>query len=65
MKVSRASPPPQELGIPTANVDPSAVAAALAEAVTGIYAGWARLSSSPEVHKTVGACGAGGPPGGP
>ncbi|GLC66519.1 hypothetical protein PLESTF_000439300 [Pleodorina starrii] len=43
----------KELGIPTANLDPAAVAAALAEAVTGIYAGWARLGSSPEVHKTV------------
>ncbi|KXZ54475.1 hypothetical protein GPECTOR_4g540 [Gonium pectorale] len=43
----------KELGIPTANVDPAVVAAALAEAVTGIYAGWARLGSSPTVYKTV------------
>ncbi|EFJ52248.1 hypothetical protein VOLCADRAFT_103251 [Volvox carteri f. nagariensis] len=42
-----------DLGIPTANVDPEAVAAALAEAVTGIYAGWARVGNRPEVHKTV------------
>ncbi|KAG2426248.1 hypothetical protein HXX76_013006 [Chlamydomonas incerta] len=43
----------KELGIPTANVCPSAVAKHLAEAVTGIYAGWARVGQRPEVHKTV------------
>ncbi|GLI60027.1 hypothetical protein VaNZ11_002092 [Volvox africanus] len=43
----------KELGIPTANVDPAAVAGSLAEAVTGIYAGWARVGERPEVHKTV------------
>ncbi|GIL92321.1 hypothetical protein Vretifemale_19858 [Volvox reticuliferus] len=43
----------KELGIPTANVDPAAVAGSLAEAVTGIYAGWARVGDKPEVHKTV------------
>ncbi|PNH06925.1 Riboflavin kinase, partial [Tetrabaena socialis] len=35
------------------NVDPAVVAAALSEAVTGIYAGWARVGARPEVHKTV------------
>ncbi|KAG2486461.1 hypothetical protein HYH03_014908 [Edaphochlamys debaryana] len=43
----------KELGIPTANVDRDAVSAALAEAVTGIYAGWARLGSGTQVYKTV------------
>jgi riboflavin kinase len=31
----------RELGIPTANVDPDVLIAALAEAVTGVYVGWA------------------------
>jgi riboflavin kinase len=46
--------PPQELGIPTANVDPAAVHSALADAVTGIYAGFARVGDKPDVYLTVG-----------
>ena len=41
----------QELGIPTANLDAEAVAATLSDAVTGIYYGWAGVSSDPAVHK--------------
>lgn len=40
---------PQDLGIPTANVDSVALAGVLASAVTGIYAGWATVGSSPQV----------------
>ena len=36
-----------QLGIPTANLDPTAIATALAGAVTGIYCGWASL---PTLH---------------
>jgi riboflavin kinase len=43
----------RELGIPTANVEPGAVAEALAEAVTGIYAGWASVGATPEVVPMV------------
>lgn len=35
------------LGIPTANLDPAAVAAALDSAVTGVFAAWARLGAGP------------------
>lgn len=40
----------KELGIPTANVDPTSLQGQLAEAVTGIYAGWASVGASPGVH---------------
>ncbi len=43
----------QELGIPTANVDADALRSLLAEAVSGIYAGWASVGDSPTVYKTV------------
>ena len=43
----------QELGIPTANLDREALQGALAEAVSGIYLGWAAVGSSPEVHQMV------------
>jgi hypothetical protein len=43
----------QELGIPTANVDSESLRACLAEAVTGIYAGWASVGSSPACYKMV------------
>lgn len=39
----------QELGIPTANVDSDSLRSSLAEAVTGIYAGWASIGDSAEV----------------
>jgi riboflavin kinase len=38
----------KELGIPTANLDAAAVRGALAEAVTGIYGGWARVGGDGE-----------------
>ena len=41
----------RQLGIPTANLDPASLHGALAEAVTGIYAGWASVGSSSEVYK--------------
>ena len=41
----------QDLGIPTANVDAGSLAAALAEAVTGIYAGWASIGTSEQVRE--------------
>jgi hypothetical protein len=44
---------PQELGIPTANVDGESLRSALAEAVTGVYAGWASLGLSPQVYPMV------------
>ncbi|KAK2077510.1 hypothetical protein QBZ16_004355 [Prototheca wickerhamii] len=42
----------RELGIPTANLDDASLKSSLAEAVTGIYAGFASIGSSPAVHKT-------------
>lgn len=41
----------QELGIPTANVDADALRHSLAEAVTGIYCGWASIGQSGQVCK--------------
>lgn len=41
----------KELGIPTANLETIALQGALAEAVTGIYAGFASIGSSPTVYK--------------
>lgn len=43
----------QELGIPTANVDSDGLRHSIGEAVTGIYAGWASVGSSSDVHKMV------------
>lgn len=47
----------KELGIPTANLDMDIVDKMLkengAELQTGIYYGWAKLSSSNEIHRTV------------
>ena len=43
----------QDLGIPTANVDSSSLGETLAEAVTGIYAGWASVGSAMEVYPMV------------
>jgi riboflavin kinase len=40
----------QELGIPTANVDADSLRHSIAEAVTGIYCGWASVGSSSEVR---------------
>lgn len=40
----------KELGIPTANVDADALRTSLAEAVTGIYCGWAGIGSSAQVY---------------
>jgi riboflavin kinase len=48
----------QELGIPTANVDAASLRAELAEAVTGIYCGFASIGASKEVHKMVMSIGA-------
>lgn len=45
----------QELGIPTANVDADALRQSLAEAVTGIYCGWASIGSSGQVRMTPAA----------
>jgi hypothetical protein len=39
----------QELGIPTANVDADSLRTSIAEAVTGIYCGWASIGNSNEV----------------
>jgi hypothetical protein len=44
---------PQDLGIPTANVDSDSLRACLAEAVTGIYTGWASVGSCPTAYKMV------------
>lgn len=41
----------KELGIPTANVDADALRHSLAEAVTGIYCGWASIGDSGQVYK--------------
>ena len=45
----------KELGIPTANLDSASLQSALAEAVTGIYCGWASIGSSPEIYPMVSA----------
>ena len=45
-------PGSRELGIPTANLDDASLKSSLAEAVTGIYSGFASIGSSPAVHKT-------------
>lgn len=42
-----------ELGIKTANLDADALAGSLADAVTGIFAGWARVGDDPTVYKTA------------
>lgn len=42
------------LGIPTANLDPHAVGARLADAVTGVYAGWARVDQVAETNAGTG-----------
>ena len=44
---------PQELGIPTANLDRSCLHGQLAQAVTGIYGGWAAIGYSPAVYPMV------------
>lgn len=41
----------KELGIPTANLDDGSLRDSMAEAVTGIYAGWASVGDSPIVYK--------------
>jgi riboflavin kinase len=41
----------KELGIPTANVDAGDLRTTLAEAVTGIFAGWASVNG--QVYKTA------------
>ncbi|KAL3146054.1 hypothetical protein ABBQ38_015405 [Trebouxia sp. C0009 RCD-2024] len=43
----------KELGIPTANLDAASLQGALAEAVTGIYLGWAGIGASKQVYKMV------------
>lgn len=43
----------KELGIPTANLDAASLQGALAEAVTGIYLGWASIGGSKQVYKMV------------
>ncbi|KAL3155731.1 hypothetical protein ABBQ32_012751 [Trebouxia sp. C0010 RCD-2024] len=43
----------KELGIPTANLDAASLQGALAEAVTGIYLGWASIGASKQVYKMV------------
>lgn len=43
----------KELGIPTANLDAASLQGALAEAVTGIYLGWASVGASKQVYKMV------------
>lgn len=43
----------KQLGIPTANLDAASLAGALAEAVTGIYAGWAALGDSSTAYPMV------------
>jgi FAD synthase len=43
----------RELGIPTANLDPLSFREVLAEAVTGIYAGWASVGPSAAVYPMV------------
>ena len=43
----------QELGIPTANLDRESLHGALAQAVSGIYLGWASVGAETAVHKMV------------
>lgn len=43
----------KELGIPTANLDSASLHGQLAEAVTGIYAGWASVGESAAVYPTA------------
>eukprot|EP00775_Hariotina_reticulata_P009054 gene9054-9224_t len=43
----------KELGIPTANVDADSLRHSIAEAVTGIYCGWASIGSSSQVYQMV------------
>lgn len=43
----------RELGIKTANLDADALAGSLADAVTGIFAGWAMVGDDPMVYKTA------------
>lgn len=43
----------KELGIPTANLDSASLKVSLAEAVTGIYCGWASIGNSEAVYKMV------------
>lgn len=43
----------RELGIKTANLDADALAGSLADAVTGIFAGWAQVGDDPTVYKTA------------
>ena len=43
----------QELGIPTANLDRDSLHGALAQAVSGIYLGWASVGTDAAVHKMV------------
>jgi riboflavin kinase len=43
----------RQLGIPTANIDADSLRTVLAEAVTGIFAGWASVGDSAEVYPTA------------
>ncbi|KAK9917563.1 hypothetical protein WJX75_005816 [Coccomyxa subellipsoidea] len=43
----------RELGIPTANLDSESLQGALAEAVSGVYCGWASIGNSSAVYKTA------------
>ncbi len=43
----------QELGIPTANLDRDSLHGALAQAVSGIYLGWASVGTDAAVYKMV------------
>jgi riboflavin kinase / FMN hydrolase len=43
----------KQLGIPTANLDAAVLTEALAEAVTGIYSGWASVGEDPAVYPMV------------
>ncbi|CAK0786998.1 hypothetical protein CVIRNUC_010214 [Coccomyxa viridis] len=43
----------KELGIPTANLDSASLQGALAEAVSGVYSGWASIGTSPEAYMTA------------
>jgi riboflavin kinase / FMN hydrolase len=47
----------RELGIPTANVDPDALVTELAEAVTGVYVGWASVGAPPRMAVSGGGVG--------
>jgi len=50
----------RELGVPTANVDPDALVTELAEAVTGVYVGWASVGDPPRVAVSGGGVGGDG-----